>query len=143
MLSLTTNPACLLMDDELNILPTSSHVRDIRPLPRDDEGKVVVSGPSAAAAAELADLVSSLADTQASTPGNQSTRALVSPPGKAVSWALRRQAAAELADLVSSLADTQASTRLDPEDDIILCCSFLSFKARGPGLQPGRHAGKR
>lgn len=84
MLSLTTNPACLLMDDELNILPTSSHVRDIHPLPRNDEGKVVVSGPSAAAAAELADLVSSLADTQASTPGNQSTRALVSPPGKAV-----------------------------------------------------------
>lgn len=27
MLSLATNPACLLMDDELNILPTSSHVR--------------------------------------------------------------------------------------------------------------------
>ena len=39
-------------------------MRDIRPLPRDDEGKVVVSGPSAQAAAELADLVSSLADTQ-------------------------------------------------------------------------------
>ena len=41
-------------------------MRDIRPLPRDDEGKVVVSGPSAQAAAELADLVASLADTQAS-----------------------------------------------------------------------------
>ena len=27
MLSLATNPACLLMDDELNVLPTSSHVR--------------------------------------------------------------------------------------------------------------------
>lgn len=54
------------MDDELNILPTSSHVRDIRPLPRDDDGKAVVSGPSAQAAAELADLVTSLADTQAS-----------------------------------------------------------------------------
>ncbi len=66
VLSLATNPACLLMDDELNILPTSSHVRDIRPLPRDEEGKVVVSGPSAQSAAELADLVANLADTQAS-----------------------------------------------------------------------------
>ena len=28
MLSLATNPACLLMDDELNVLPTSSHVRN-------------------------------------------------------------------------------------------------------------------
>ena len=27
VLSLATNPACLLMDDELNVLPTSSHVR--------------------------------------------------------------------------------------------------------------------
>lgn len=67
VLSLATNPACLLMDDELNILPTSNHVRDIRPLPRDEEGKIVLSGPAVQAAAELADLVASLADTQASS----------------------------------------------------------------------------
>jgi len=38
VLSLASNPACILMDDELNILPTSSHVANIKPLPRDDDG---------------------------------------------------------------------------------------------------------
>ena len=38
VLSLASNPACILMDDELNILPTSSHVANIKPLPRDDNG---------------------------------------------------------------------------------------------------------
>lgn len=49
-----------------NSFNTWMQVRDIRPLPRDDDGKVVVNGPSAQAAAELSDLVASLVDTQAS-----------------------------------------------------------------------------
>ena len=64
VLSLATNPAALLMDDEMNVLPTSSHVRSIKALPRDEDGAVLLPGPSAASAAELADLVASLADTQ-------------------------------------------------------------------------------
>ncbi len=64
MLSLATNPAALLMDDEMNVLPTSSHVRSIKALPRGEDGAVLLPGPSAASAAELADLVASLADTQ-------------------------------------------------------------------------------
>ena len=47
MLSLATNPAALLMDDEMNVLPTSSHVRSIKALPRDEDGAVLLPGPSA------------------------------------------------------------------------------------------------
>lgn len=64
MLSLATNPAALLMDDEMNVLPTSSHVRSIKALPRDEDGSVILPGPATANASELADLVASLADTQ-------------------------------------------------------------------------------
>ena len=42
VLSLASNPACILMDDELNILPTSSHVANIKPLPRDDDGACMI-----------------------------------------------------------------------------------------------------
>lgn len=33
VLSLASNPHCLLMDDELNVLPTSTLIRHITPLP--------------------------------------------------------------------------------------------------------------
>ena len=64
MLSLASCQNCILMDDELNILPTSTHVKSIAPLPTDPDGTPVVPPPSAAAAAELAELTQSLADTQ-------------------------------------------------------------------------------
>ena len=47
VLSLASNPACILMDDELNILPTSSHVANIKPLPRDDDGADVTEASTA------------------------------------------------------------------------------------------------
>lgn len=64
MLSLAGCEACLLMDDELNILPTSSHVNSIKPVPLGPDGKPVEAPASAAAAAELRSLSSTLADSQ-------------------------------------------------------------------------------
>ena len=61
VLSLASNRACILMDDELNILPTSSHVQSITPLPTAPDG-ATTNGPTA----ELKELVDSLADTQVS-----------------------------------------------------------------------------
>lgn len=63
VLSLASCPHCLLMDDELNVLPTSSLVRHIAPLATAPDGRLL-DDPSAAAAAELAELKGSLADTQ-------------------------------------------------------------------------------
>jgi N-acetyltransferase 10 len=57
VLSLASNAACILMDDELNILPTSTHVKSIVPVPEAAAG-------NSASAAELRDLVESLRDTQ-------------------------------------------------------------------------------
>lgn len=51
------------MDDELNILPSSSQTRAIEPVPLGPDG-AAVDPAAAAAAAELQDLVQSLADTQ-------------------------------------------------------------------------------
>ena len=59
VLSLASNTSCLLVDDELNILPTSSHVRNIEPLPADGEGYVDTNGQ----ATDLKGLSDSLADT--------------------------------------------------------------------------------
>jgi N-acetyltransferase 10 len=66
VLSLAGCPGCILMDDELNILPTSTHVRGIAPLEGGQGGGADGGGatPAAAAAAELKDLAESLADTQ-------------------------------------------------------------------------------
>eukprot|EP00887_Chlorella_sp_A99_P003429 scaffold7.g3429.t1 len=64
VLSLASCPAAILMDDELNILPTSTHVKHIQPLPTNADGTPAVEAHGAAAAAELADLAASLADTQ-------------------------------------------------------------------------------
>lgn len=61
MLSLASNPACIIMDDELNILPTSSHVKDIHPLQRNEDGTPAIPAPKAAG--ELKELVASLQDT--------------------------------------------------------------------------------
>lgn len=44
VLSLASCPHCLLMDDELNVLPTSSLIRHIAPLPTGDHEE----GPAAA-----------------------------------------------------------------------------------------------
>ncbi|KAF6255647.1 GNAT acetyltransferase 2-domain-containing protein [Scenedesmus sp. NREL 46B-D3] len=63
VLSLASNPHCLIMDDELNVLPTSSLIRHIAPLPTAADGKLL-NDPSAAGQAELADLKDSLTDTQ-------------------------------------------------------------------------------
>ena len=66
VLSLAGCPGCILMDDELNILPTSTHVRGIAPLEGGEGGGAAGGGatPATAAAAELKDLAESLADTQ-------------------------------------------------------------------------------
>ena len=57
VLSLASNPSCLLLDDELNILPTSSHVRSIEPLATDADR------PGSAKDTELKGLFDSLSDT--------------------------------------------------------------------------------
>ena len=64
VLSLASNPACIFMDDELNILPTSRHVAAIAPLPRDDNGGVILPAGNVQGKADLVDLIKSLADTQ-------------------------------------------------------------------------------
>jgi N-acetyltransferase 10 len=63
VLSLASNTACLLMDDELNILPTSSHVARIAPLPLTEDGLPDVPG-AGGSRAELRELVDSLKETQ-------------------------------------------------------------------------------
>ncbi|KAL0043059.1 hypothetical protein WJX79_007872 [Trebouxia sp. C0005] len=59
VLSLASNPSCLLVDDELNILPTSSHVRNIEPLPADGQTALEADGRDT----DLKGLSDSLADT--------------------------------------------------------------------------------
>ena len=85
MLSLASNPNCLLMDDELNVLPTSSHVKGIAPVPLGEDGRPDVPGSGAEAAAELKDLRESLADTQVRTP----CRVHMVHPGCALSFQVR------------------------------------------------------
>ena len=64
VLSLSGCHSCILMDDELNILPTSTHVRQIQPIPTNADGTPAVPAPNAAAAAELQELTESLQDVQ-------------------------------------------------------------------------------
>eukprot|EP00899_Mesostigma_viride_P009960 jgi/Mesvir1/18966/Mv18933-RA.1 len=59
ILSLATNPNCLVMDDELNVLPISSHIRNIKPI-ETLEGEERLTE----AEKELRELKSSLKDTQ-------------------------------------------------------------------------------
>jgi N-acetyltransferase 10 len=63
VLSLADCPACILMDDEMNILPTSTHVRSITPVELTQDGEPV-DMPGRTAAAELKALVTTLEDTQ-------------------------------------------------------------------------------
>ena len=67
VLSLASNTACLLMDDELNILPTSSHVASIASIPLTEDGLPDVPG-AGGSQAELKELVESLKDTQVGFP---------------------------------------------------------------------------
>jgi N-acetyltransferase 10 len=60
LLSLGSCKNCLVLDDELNILPLSSHARHIVPV-HHDEGEGEGEG---GAAAELKEIKASLADTQ-------------------------------------------------------------------------------
>ncbi|KAK9836541.1 hypothetical protein WJX74_002758 [Apatococcus lobatus] len=60
VLSLASNPAVLMMDDELNILPTSSHVRQLQ-APAADSPE---AAGAAVRTAELKELKESLLDTQ-------------------------------------------------------------------------------
>lgn len=62
MLSLAHCPTAILVDDELNILPTSTHVRAIAPVATTEDG-AAADAPCAEAAAELAALVKSMQDT--------------------------------------------------------------------------------
>ena len=64
MLSLASNANCLLMDDELNVLPASSHVKNIIPISLGEDGRPDVPGNGAGSAAELKELRESLADAQ-------------------------------------------------------------------------------
>ena len=53
------------MDDELNILPTSSRVKEIRPIERNEDGTPLL--PASQTAGELKELMDSLQDTMASS----------------------------------------------------------------------------
>lgn len=63
VLSLAHCPTAILVDDELNILPTSSHIRSIAPVATNDDGSAVAL-PGRDAAAQLTTLAASLSDTQ-------------------------------------------------------------------------------
>ena len=65
VLSLASNPNCIIMDDELNILPTSSRVREIKPIERNEDGSALI--PASQNIGELKELVDSLQDTMASS----------------------------------------------------------------------------
>jgi hypothetical protein len=64
VLSLASCKACILMDDELNILPTSTHVREIREVEMGPDGQPLLPTADVAAARDLRDLADTLADSQ-------------------------------------------------------------------------------
>jgi N-acetyltransferase 10 len=64
LLSLSTCETCAVMDDELNILPLSKHIRKIEPVELDGEGEIGSSVAQSADDLELAELKRSLEDTQ-------------------------------------------------------------------------------
>lgn len=65
MLSLASNKNCMLMDDELNILPCSTLVKYIVPIEVDEDGHPV-GGTDKEVEKELSDLKESLEDAQVS-----------------------------------------------------------------------------
>ena len=64
VLSLSKCSSCILMDDELNVLPTSTHVRAIKPVPTNPDGSLAIETEGMAASAELKELQESLSDVQ-------------------------------------------------------------------------------
>jgi N-acetyltransferase 10 len=64
VLSLASCPHCLMMDDELNILPTSSLIRQVEPVAINPEDGLPFNDPGRVAKAELKELADSLSDTQ-------------------------------------------------------------------------------
>ena len=64
VLSLAKCSACILMDDELNVLPTSSHIRNIKPVPTNPDGSLAIETEASSSVAELQDLQESLSDVQ-------------------------------------------------------------------------------
>ena len=64
VLSLSKCSSCILMDDELNVLPTSSHIRSIKPVPTNPDGSLAIETEGMAASAELKELQASLEDVQ-------------------------------------------------------------------------------
>ena len=64
VLSLSRCSSCILMDDELNILPTSSHVARIAPVPKKADGTLVEETEGMVARRELEELTESLSDVQ-------------------------------------------------------------------------------
>jgi N-acetyltransferase 10 len=43
ILSLSTNKNCIVMDDELNILPISSHIKNLQPIKRDVDVSITIN----------------------------------------------------------------------------------------------------
>lgn len=66
ILSLATNPGCLFLDDELNVLPLSSASRSLAPAP--DGGGGGVADPDGAGGGELRELRSRLAEATPAGP---------------------------------------------------------------------------
>lgn len=64
VLSLSKCSSCILMDDELNVLPTSSHIREIKPVPTNPDGSLAIETEGMVASAELKELQDSLNDVQ-------------------------------------------------------------------------------
>ena len=58
ILSVAASPSCVIVDDKLNVLPISSHIAEIAPIPKAESTELTSE------AAELAELKDSLADTQ-------------------------------------------------------------------------------
>lgn len=71
ILSLANNPSCIFMDDELNILPLSTHVRTLAPVPPGSE-----ADPDGAGGAELRELRTTLQDVQPAGPLLECCRSL-------------------------------------------------------------------
>ncbi|GAX72715.1 hypothetical protein CEUSTIGMA_g171.t1 [Chlamydomonas eustigma] len=63
VLSMASCRHCLMMDDELNVLPTSSLIKYIEPVPLNPDG-TPVNDPSRVPQTELKELTESLADTE-------------------------------------------------------------------------------
>lgn len=82
VLSLAKCSSCILMDDELNVLPTSTHIRNIKPVPTNPDGSLAIETEASASLSELKELQESLHDVQPA--GSLVTRCKTLDQGKAV-----------------------------------------------------------